>query len=80
MLTKAGLVGAALLGAYALHRLALWAEGRGFIYYRRGHGGAGLPRAVLEVQSLFEPQRRHVLEQKAREPAEEDASGDPPEL
>jgi len=78
MLTKAALVVAALALAYALHRLALWAEARGYIYYRRRHGSAGLPRAVLEVQALFEPQQRHVLEERVREPAPESESGDPP--
>jgi len=78
MLTKTALVVAALMLVWALHRLALWAEARGCIYYRRRHGGAGLPRAVLEVQALFEPQQRHVLEERVREPAPDDASGDPP--
>jgi hypothetical protein len=78
MLTKAALAAAALLLAYGLHRLALWAEARGSIYYRRRHGSSGLPRAVLEVQALFEPQQCHVLEQRVREPVEDDESGDPP--
>ena len=79
MLARAALAIAAVAAVYGLHRLALWAERRGFIYYRRGHGRAGLPRAVLEVQALLEPQKRHVLEEKAREPVEDARSGDPPE-
>ena len=78
MLTNAALAAAVLLLAYGLHRLALWAEARGYIYYRSRHGSAGLPRAVLEVQALFEPQQRHVLEERVREPVEEGESGDPP--
>ncbi len=76
---EAALLAAA--GLYALHRLALWAEARGWIYYtRRGSSGA-LGNAFLEVQALFEPTRRHVLEERQRavEKEEEDEDGDPPE-
>jgi hypothetical protein len=63
---------------YALHHLGLWMEERGWIYYRKKHGSSGsLSSAVLEVQALFEPSRRHVLEAK-REDDEQDESGDPP--
>ena len=49
---------------------------------RQKHGSSsGLSVAMLEVQSLFEPAKRHVVV-AARDEAEsthEDASGDPPE-
>ncbi len=64
---------------YCLHRLAVWAEQRGWIYYRKKHGSSGtLSSAVLEVQSLLEPSKQYVLEEKTREQVEEEDSGDPP--
>jgi hypothetical protein len=53
---------------YGLHRLSIWAENRGWIYYRKGHGrswGAGY--AMQELQSLFHPSARHVVEETRRE-------------
>jgi hypothetical protein len=64
---------------YCFHRLALWAERRGFIYYRKKHGSSGtLSSAVLEVQSLFDPSKLYVLEEKTRDQVEDQESGDPP--
>jgi hypothetical protein len=64
---------------YALHRLGLWMEERGWIYYRKKHGSSGsLSSAVLEVQSLFEPSQRHVLEIRRQDDDEQAESGDPP--
>jgi len=66
-------------GLYGLHRLAVWAERRGFIYYLRKHGTSGtLGNAFLEVQSLFEPSARAALEERVKDDNEADASGDPP--
>jgi len=69
----------ALAGVYALHRLALWAEGRGWIYYRTHRapiGSAGM--AMLEVTSLLDPATEHVVEEirDERAGAEADESGD----
>ena len=63
----------------SLHRLALWAERRGWIYYRKRRGSSGtLASAALEVQSLMEPSRRYVLQEKRRDRREDQDSGDPP--
>lgn len=56
--------GAALAAAYGLHRTALWMEGRGWIYYRKG-GAGGVTNAVAqtlgEIHGVLEPERaRHV--------------------
>jgi hypothetical protein len=65
---------------YGLHRLALWAEDRGWIYYlRRKPGASSLGNAFLEVQSLIEPEKRHLSEVRQAESVEEDDQGDPPE-
>ena len=73
------LVLAGVASVYCLHRLALWAERRGWIYYRKKHGSSGtLSTAVLEVQSLFDPSKRYVLEEKKRDQVEDEENGDPP--
>ena len=75
-------VGPALVGLYGLHRLALWAESRGWIYYRTKHmppGAAGM--AMLEVTSILDPQVTHIIEetrgQQARAEQHEAADGGP---
>lgn len=67
------------LGLIAMHRLARWAERRGWIYYleRRPSRGA-LGNAFLEVQALLEPAARQLIEIREAEPAEEDEQGEPP--
>lgn len=71
-------LGLAVAGLYGLHRLALWAESNGWIYYRTRHmpaGAAGL--ALLEVTSILQPQVEHVVEEMRSEQAraEQDESG-----
>jgi len=75
-------IGTAAVGALvALDRLALWAEARGWIYWRRTRRrtGAGLADAFLEVQSLIEPEKRHVLVERRRTVDPGEAESDPPE-
>ena len=69
----------AIAGLYGLHRLCLWAEQRGWIYYRKKRGSSGtLSSAVLGVHSLLEPSKRYIVEETSRHQEEEDQSGDPP--
>ena len=64
---------------YALHRLGLWMEKRGWIYYWKKHGSSGtLSSAFLELEALLEPSKRHVVESKRRDESEQYESGDPP--
>jgi hypothetical protein len=73
-------VTAVLVLLYGLHRLALWAENRGWIYYlRRKPTTSSLGNAFLEVQSLLEPEKRQLAEVQKAETIEEDEQGDPPE-
>lgn len=52
-----------LVAGFGLHRLLIWAEGRGWIFYRtKGKGGAG-SIAMLELAAIFEPEVEHVVEQ-----------------
>jgi hypothetical protein len=71
---------AAAVVLYGLHRLALWAEDRGWIYYlRRKPSSSSLGNAFLEVQSLVEPEKKQLVEARRAESVEEDDQGDPPE-
>jgi len=69
----------AIGGLYALHRLAIWAERRGWIYYvkRRGTSGA-LGTAFLEIQSIMEPGKRYVVEERSSQVVGNQDSGEPP--
>lgn len=71
-----GLAVAALL--LALHRVALWAERRGWIYYRKHGTSAAISGAVLEAQALLEPSHRHAREEQTRQHVQSDDSGEPP--
>ncbi|HEY1911319.1 MAG TPA: hypothetical protein VGG73_10380 [Vicinamibacterales bacterium] len=64
---------------FGLHRLALWMEDRGWIYYRRKHGSSGsLGSACLEVQAMLEPSKKHVIEIVRMDDFEDDDSAAPP--
>jgi hypothetical protein len=69
---------AIVLGLFALHRLALWMESRGWIYYvkTRASGGA-LASAILELQQIAQPGTRYILEMKRESHAEQDGESDP---
>jgi hypothetical protein len=56
-----GVIG--VVAIYAAHRLSCWAEDRGWIYYRKKSGRSGMAAsAFLEIHSMMEPSKKHVLE------------------
>lgn len=59
-------IGGLVVAGYVLHRLALWAESRGWIYYRssRGRGGAALSNAMSEFEAVLNPAAEHRLEEE----------------
>ena len=61
---------------YPLHLFAMYAEKRGWIYYRKKHGSVTVGSAFLEIQALMEPSKRHVLEQRRRDDFDDQESGD----
>jgi hypothetical protein len=75
------LVGLALFGAlYCLHRIAVWAERRGWVYYLNKHGSSSaLGNAFLEVQAIIEPSAKYVLEERTKDDLDTGESGDPPD-
>ena len=63
---------------YALHRVALWLERRGWLYYvnsREHFGGRG--SLLVSVAAAVDPTVRHLIEaQRAFEVVEEEGIGD----
>lgn len=71
---------AALAALWGLDRLLLVAEARGWIYYRKKRGTSSrLGSAFLEVQSILEPEKRHVAEIRREKAPPGPASGVPPD-
>lgn len=66
------------LGLFGLHRLLLWMESRGWIFYMktRASGGA-LGSAFLEIQQIAQPEKKYVLEIRRESRAEQDGESDP---
>jgi hypothetical protein len=74
------LVTGAGVGLVVLDRFLLWAEARGWIYYRRKKASPGtLGSAFLEIQGMLQPGTQHVVEELRKEDVEADEVGDPPE-
>jgi hypothetical protein len=72
------IIAAVVPGLYGLHRLALWAESRGWIYYlRKRASGDALGTAFLELHSIAQPKTKHVLEARRQEKRENDDEGGP---
>ena len=70
---------ALVVAAFVVDRLLLKAEARGWIYWRKKKGSHGMPAsAFLEVQQIFEPDKKYVLEVQQEQAPEEEESGDPP--
>lgn len=68
---------------YGLHRLALWAETRGWVYYRTHKappGAAGV--AMMHLAAFVEPEVEHVLDEIHAQHvmADHNETGEPPEL
>ncbi len=69
----------AVCALVGLDRFLLWAESRGWIYYRRRKPSrSALGDAFLAVQSIIESDKRHVLEVRRQAPHDEDGEAEPP--
>ena len=70
---------AAALALYGLHRLALWMEARGWLYYVNSNPTtSALSQAFLEVQSIVDPGKKIVLETMREDSSDEAEFGAPP--
>lgn len=58
---------AVLAGLYGLHRLALWLERKGYIYYTKRGSASGFGNGIQGVQQIFEPGIRYVVDVKHEE-------------
>lgn len=73
-------VAGTVVALVVLDRVALWAEGRGWIHWRHSgpsRGTAGT--AMLQVQALFEPGIEHVVKERTRIGAEQPGDDEPPD-
>ncbi|WP_280357578.1 hypothetical protein [Nocardia otitidiscaviarum] len=53
-----------VVGVIVVDRVAVWAEGRGWIYWRHRPRNAGVGPSVLgQMESLLSPSYRHVVEE-----------------
>jgi len=65
---------------YALHRLAIWMERRGWIHYRKRRfeskstGGGAMAGVLTSFQQFVEPEIRYVIEEKEQRKAESDTA------
>jgi hypothetical protein len=70
------ILAAGIVGCYGLHRLALWLESRGWIYYVRRTPSWG-SSCFSALQEAIEPQSRHVfhISEERRSSDEDDTPG-----
>lgn len=69
------------LGLFLLDRFFLWAEARGWIYYRKKKASPGtLGSAFLQVQSILQPDAQKAAVELRAESVEEDEEGEPPSI
>lgn len=79
MLSVALWIGAAAFGLFLIDRLALWAEDRGWIYWRRKKAQTGaLGSALMEMNNFTNPSAQHVVAAKDAKKLEERENDDPP--
>jgi hypothetical protein len=72
-------LGGFMVALFALHKLAQWAEARGWIYYQKRHGSWGAVGAAMsEVHAIYRPGERYVkqLKEDAHVYEEDDDEGD----
>ena len=79
MLGVALWIGAAALVLWLLDRLALWAEAKGWIYWRRKKAQTGAMSSILmNLNVVTNPSAQHVIEAKEAKKLEERENDDPP--
>jgi len=79
MLTAALWVGGAAVTLLFVDRVALWAEERGWIYWRRKKAQTGAMSSILmEMDIITNPSAQHVVIAKDAKKLEERENDDPP--
>ena len=79
MLAAALWIGGVVVTLFMIDRLALWAEARGWIYWRRKKAQTGaLGSALMEMNVITNPSAQHVIDAKDAKKLEERENDDPP--
>jgi hypothetical protein len=66
-----------VVGLFAVDRLALWAEAKGWIYWRKKKASTGaLGSALMEMNVIANPSAEHVIVAKDAKKFEERQNGD----
>ncbi|MCC6788441.1 MAG: hypothetical protein IT547_11430 [Hyphomonadaceae bacterium] len=79
MLAAALWIGGVVVTLFMIDRLALWAEERGWIYWRRKKAQTGAMSSMLmEMNVITNPSAQHVIEAKDAKKLEERENDDPP--
>jgi hypothetical protein len=67
-----------VLAIFLVNRVTRWMHRRGWVQWKPRGTSSALGNAVMQVQLIYQPQVREVLEQRLQEPDETGESGDPP--
>ena len=79
MLAAALWIGGVVVTLFMIDRLALWAEERGWIYWRRKKAQTGAMSSMLmEMNVITNPSAQHVIDAKDAKKLEERENDDPP--
>ena len=79
MLAAALWLGGVIVTLFMIDRLALWAEARGWIYWRRKKAQTGAMSSMLmEMNVITHPSAQHVIEAKDAKKLEDRENDDPP--
>jgi hypothetical protein len=62
---------------YGLHRLCVWLEDRGWLYYHRKRSSSTAAGCFVALQQVLEPPVRHVHELKTQRPAAQPGIAEP---
>ncbi|MGK2856865.1 MAG: hypothetical protein ACSLFQ_06640 [Thermoanaerobaculia bacterium] len=78
-MSQIAIILAVAVALFALDRLLLAAEARGWIYYRKKQSSPGTSAsAFLELQSMLEPGRKYEIQALRNDEEERDDEGEPP--
>ncbi|MFZ2029107.1 MAG: hypothetical protein WAU68_02275 [Vitreimonas sp.] len=80
MIQAAFWISASAITAIVLDRIGLWAEAKGWVYWRRKKASSTSIGAILsDLNAVTNPSAQHVVEAKQSKKLEERDNSDPPE-
>ncbi len=70
-------IGSVALALFAVDRLLLWTETRGWIYWRKTkRKTSGLGAGLMQLNTIFDPSTTHAVEVRQEREVEEKKNGD----